>query len=57
MTDEQIDIKLFDRIRADAEEKRKARLQQQQKTDEYFARIKNGENSLEEINRRIKGEK
>jgi hypothetical protein len=47
---------LFDRIRADADEKRKTRIKEKEKTDEYFARTKNGANPLDEINRRITGE-
>jgi uncharacterized protein involved in exopolysaccharide biosynthesis len=47
---------LYDKIRADADEKRKARIKEKEKTDEFFARMKNGTNPLEEINRQLKGE-
>ncbi len=47
---------IYDRIRADAEKKRQARIEQEQKTDEYFARIKSGYNPLDEINQILTGE-
>ncbi len=56
MTDEQTDVNLFDKIRARADEKRKARIKEKEKTDEFFARIKNGTNPVEEIKRRMTGE-
>ncbi len=54
MTDEKTD--LFDKIRADADKRRQARLEQQQKSDEFLAKIKNEVNPLKEINQRINGE-
>ncbi len=56
MTEKQDGTNIFDKIRADAEKKRQARIEQEQKTDEYFARMKNGANPLDEINRRMAGE-
>jgi hypothetical protein len=56
MTDEQKHKDLFDSIRARANEKRQARIEQQQKTDDFFAKIKNEVNPLKEINQRINGE-
>ncbi len=56
MTDTQ-NTDLFDSIRADAIKKRQARLEQQQKTDEFFAKIKNEVNPLEQINKKLQGEK
>jgi hypothetical protein len=56
MTQNEDATNLFDRIRADADEKRQARIEEKRKTDEYFARIKSGNNSLDEINRLLKGE-
>jgi hypothetical protein len=56
MTDEQTTVNIFDKIRADAEKKRAARIKEKEKTDEFFARMKNGNNPLDEINRRMAGE-
>ncbi len=56
MTDEQTDVNIFDRIRGDADEKRKTRIEEREKADEFFARMKNGENPLDEIKRRMAGE-
>jgi uncharacterized protein involved in exopolysaccharide biosynthesis len=56
MRDEQDAANLFDKIRADADEKRKARIEEKRKTDEFFIRMKNGANPLDEIKRRMKGE-
>ncbi len=56
MTDEQTTVNLFDKIRADADEKRKARIEEKNKTDEFFARMKNGANPLDEINQILTGE-
>jgi hypothetical protein len=56
MTDEQTTVNLYDKIRARADEKRKARIKEKEKTDEFFARMKNGTNPLEEIKRRMTGE-
>lgn len=50
------EINIFDKIRTRADEKRKARIEEKEKTDEFFARMKNGVNPLDEINRLIKGE-
>ncbi len=57
MTDEQDAANLFDKIRARADEKRKARNEEKKKTDEFFARMKNDTNPLDEIKRRMTGEK
>lgn len=46
----------FEKIRFDANEKRKARLEEKQKLDESFARMKNGDDSLKRINQRLRGE-
>ncbi len=54
MTQKQENI--FDKIRADADEKRKARIEEKNKTDEFFARMKNGNNPLNEINQILTGE-
>ncbi len=56
MTDEKTTVNIFDKIRADADEKRKARIEEKKKTDEFFARMKNGTNPLDEIKRRMTGE-
>ncbi len=56
MTNEQNTTNLFDKIRADAVKKRQARLAEKQKSDEFFAKIKNEVNPLKEINQRINGE-
>lgn len=53
---EKPDTNIFDKIRADADEKRKAQIEEKRKTDEFFARTKNGNNPLDEINRRMTGE-
>jgi hypothetical protein len=55
MTNEE-NTDLFDQIRADADKKRQARLEQEQKTAEFFARMKKGDDSLEKINQILKGE-
>jgi hypothetical protein len=55
MTEKQ-EINIFDKIRADADEKRKARIEEKNKTDEFFARMKNGNNPLDEINQILTGE-
>jgi hypothetical protein len=46
----------FDKIRADADKKRQDRIEQKQKSDESFARMKNGDDSLKRINQRLRGE-
>ncbi len=46
----------FDKIRADADKKRQDRIEQKQKLDEFFARMKNGDDSLKRINQRLTGE-
>jgi hypothetical protein len=56
MKNEQDATNLFDSIRAEAVKKREARLEQQQKTAEFFARMKKGDDSLEKINQILKGE-
>ncbi len=55
MTDEQ-NTDLFDKIRARANEKRQARIEEKRKNDEFFAKIKNEVNPLEQINKLINGE-
>jgi hypothetical protein len=52
MKDEQDAAKLFDKIRTRADEKRKARTKEKKKNDEFFTRMKNGNNPIDEINRR-----
>lgn len=47
---------IYDRIRADADEKRAARIKEKNKTDEYFDRLKRGYNPLDEINQILTGE-
>ena len=49
-------INIFDKIRREAEEKRAKKLEQQQKNDEFFARMKNGDDSLDQINKILAGE-
>jgi len=61
MTDEtqkQDSTNIFDKIRADADKKRQARIEEKTKAAEFLARIKNssGDDSLKRINQRIKGE-
>jgi hypothetical protein len=46
----------FDKIRADADKKRQDRIEQKQKSAEFFARMKNGDDSLKRINQRLTGE-
>ncbi len=46
----------FDKIRADADKKRQDRIEQKQKLDESFARMKNGDDSLKRINQTLTGE-
>ena len=46
----------FDKIRADADEKRKARLEEKTKAAQFYARMKNGDDSLKRINQRLTGE-
>ncbi len=55
MTDKQ-NTDLFDKIRARANEKRQARIEEKRKNDEFFAKIKNGNNPLEQINKKLQGE-
>ncbi len=56
MTNEQTNANIFKRIRADAEKKRKVKMAEKQRNDEYFARMKNGTNPLDEINQILTGE-
>ncbi len=56
MKNEQDATNLFDKIRADAVKRRQARLEQEQKTAEFFAKIKNEVNPLEQINKKLQGE-
>ncbi len=56
MTELEQDTNLFDKIRADADKKRQARIEEKRKTDEFFARIKNGDDSLKRINQRLSGD-
>ncbi len=46
----------FDKIRADADKKRQDRIEEKTKADEFFARMKNGDDSLKRINQRLRGE-
>jgi hypothetical protein len=55
MTDSE-QTNLFDKIRADADKKRQTRIEEKTKAAEFFARMKNGDDSLKRINQRIKGE-
>ncbi len=55
MTDEQ-NTDLFDKIRTDADKRRQDRIEQKQKSDEFFAKIKNEVNPLEQINKKLQGE-
>ncbi len=63
MTDEMSEIQkqdstnIFDKIRADADKKRQDRLEQKQKSDEFLARMKNGngDDSLKRINQKLTG--
>ncbi len=57
MTGEQTTVNIFDKIRADADKKRQARIEEKRKTDEYFTRLKSGYNPLAEINQILAGEK
>ncbi len=57
MKNQQDATNIFDKIRADAVKKREARLEQQRKTDEFFAKIKNGNDSLKEIQKIMEGNK
>jgi hypothetical protein len=47
---------IFDKIRAEADKKRQARIEEKTKAAEFFARIKNGDDSLKRINQRLAGE-
>jgi hypothetical protein len=53
MTQKQDAANIFDKIRARADEKRKTRIKEKNKNDEFFARMKNGNNPIDEINRRM----
>jgi hypothetical protein len=55
MTDSE-QTNLFDKIRFDADEKRKARVEQKQKSDEFLRRMRNGDDSLKRINQKVTGE-
>jgi Flp pilus assembly protein TadB len=46
----------FDKIRADADKKRQARIEEKTKAAEFFARMKNGDDSLKRINQRLLGD-
>jgi len=46
----------FDQIRADADKKRQARIEEKTKAAEFYARMKNGDDSLKQINQRLTGE-
>lgn len=46
----------FDKIRADADKKRQARIEEKTKAAEFYARMKNGDDSLKQINQRLTGE-
>ncbi len=47
---------IFDKIRADADKKRQARIEEKTKAAEFFARMKNGDDSLKRINQTLTGE-
>ena len=55
MTDEQ-KMNIFDKIRADADKKRQDRIEEKTKAAEFYARMKNGDDSLKRINQRLTGE-
>jgi len=55
MIDEQ-DTNTFDKIRARADEKRQRQTEEKRKTDEFFKQMKKGDQTLNDINRRMKGE-
>ncbi len=57
MTELEQDTNLFDKIRADADKKRQARIEEKRKTDEFLRRMKNGDDSLDRINKILAGEK
>ena len=46
----------FDQIRADADKKRQDRIEEKTKAAEFYARMKNGDDSLKRINQRLTGE-
>jgi hypothetical protein len=48
---------IFDKIRADADKKRQALIEEKTKAAEFFARMKNGDDSLDQINKILAGEK
>jgi hypothetical protein len=58
MTEQKQEQNIFDKIRADADEKRQDRLEEKTKAAEFYARIKNGsgDDSLRKINQRLTGE-
>jgi hypothetical protein len=57
MTDKKNAENIFDKIRSDADEKRTVKMAEKKRNDEFFARMKNGNNPLDEINQILKGEK
>ncbi len=56
MTDKQ-EQNIFDKIRANATEKQKAKIAEQQKWEEFKAKNRNEVNPLEQINKKLQGEK
>jgi hypothetical protein len=57
MTNEQNAENIFDKIRRIADEKRTVKMAEKKRNDEFFARMKNGNNPVAEINQILKGEK
>ena len=56
MTEQEQEMNIFDKIRADADKKRQDRIEQKTKAAEFYARMKNGDDSLKRINQRLRGE-
>jgi len=56
MTEQQQQQDRFDKIRADADKKRQDRIEEKTKAAEFYARMKNGDDSLKRINQRLTGE-
>ncbi len=57
MTDKKNAENIFDKIRSDADEKRTVKMAEKKRNDEFFARMKNGNNPVAEINQILKREK
>jgi len=56
MTEQEQEMNIFDQIRFDALKKRQDRIEEKTKAAESFARMKNGDDSLKQINQRLTGE-